>query len=242
MPSKIGENTPLANEAFRSEAVAHTEVIRSLAGRTRYLYELISGHVPVSADDQPASPRNPDGELGLNFSGPPWGSAKLVPIAWIGGLKDGGTGIHSGTRPLTSRLDPSGTLVEGVAPGNQYLLNNWKVRSRRYQPFDEAKEERNGTDRIPPYSRGALLLEGYSSTGTCDFAIRVRTDNGPWLEGASSYGVAPSTLVEFSTTSLWVPLNPNGASSVDIEITNTDSTATLHLTSLGIVQRVKRSH
>jgi hypothetical protein len=164
-----------------------------------------------------------------------------VPIAWIGGAKDLGAD-GSGTRPLTSRIDASGVLVEGVAAGDRYLLSNWRIRSRRYQPFDAAKEERNGTDRVPPYSRGGILLEGWSSSGTCDFDIRCRADDGPWLEAASSYTSTTPALTTFSMSTIYVPLNPNGSTLVDIEVTNTDSSATLHLTSLGIVQRVKRSH
>lgn len=236
MPTKIAENTWLPNTAFRSQAVAHTEVIRSLAGRTRYLYELLTGDAP---SDAPCTPVNPDGDLGINYSGPPWGSAMLTPIAWIDGTKIPGSASAIGVRSIVSKLE-AGTAVlqQGIAPEGRISIDHWHVRARPYAPIDEGK-----TGRIAPYSRGALLLEGWASAGTVPFTVRVKNGDGPWLEYShTGYTSTGPALIELAVSNIYVPLNPTGTNDITIEVLNDDLVDTLHITAIGIVQRAKRSH
>jgi hypothetical protein len=80
----------LTDSFFRSEAQGLAEFERSIAGRARIAYELASGQNPFP-NEPPATPLNPCGELGVNLSGPPWGSCVLHPVAVCGGMDTSST-------------------------------------------------------------------------------------------------------------------------------------------------------
>lgn len=229
MPAYLGDRLFLDDGAFCGEAKAHATVIRSLAGRTRYLYELVSGTTMLNSEPL-VSPPNPEGEVGINLSGPPWGSALIHPIAWIGGRKDPGTTVMAGPRPLTR---------DGIPALQSWSLGPWIVKSRRYQPLGSASD---GGDKAP-YSRARLHFRGWASSGTVAGAVSVwsgRKTESNERTGTISYSSTTEAITSSST--VWIDLDPSGKTKVWITIGNTDATDTLHITSLMAYQAVKRSH
>lgn len=241
MPIYVNDFAFFEDSVFQSEAKAHAEVIKSLAGRARHLYELATGQNPLSGADPPCTPVNPDGELGVNLSGPPWGSAILHPIAWIGGIKADIPNVV-GSRPLTSMANADGSVTTGLPPANPTrTIRNWSVRSRRYTPLDVEQ------GLISPYSRGYLAIRGWASAGTVEARIRV------WQTGNDDN--KRTDTVEFSSTTeamrsptsspaldLYVDLAADGRNEINVEIRNNDTTDTLHISSIAILQVAKRSH
>ena len=84
MTVKYGSSIPLTDNQACSLAPARAEVIQSLTGNTAQLYELATGS---KAGDRAVTPLNPQGELGVDLSGPPWGSCLLTPIWTMSGKK-----------------------------------------------------------------------------------------------------------------------------------------------------------
>lgn len=232
MPEFIGEDSWLPPAQFRSQAPAHTSVLRSLAGRVRYLYELISGEVPSTAADMPCTPLNPDGEIGINKSGPPWGSALLHPIAWIGGHKTIASSSVIGARALTSIVNADGTVTDGIAPGATFSIKDWMVHTRRYAPIPGA-----------PYSKGQIMVRGYSSAASqVDFRIRARRSGESWITHDDSFAGTAAEDILFDVADVHVPFDPLGRQAIDIEVINTDTTQSLNLVCISILQAVKRNH
>jgi len=80
--TRIVSSEPLTNAEATSWAPAVSRrLATSLAGRPRYLLELLRGD-GAGFDGDVGTPLNPQGQLGVDRSGPPWGDAHLHPM-WI---------------------------------------------------------------------------------------------------------------------------------------------------------------
>ena len=138
--SRIYSTTPLTAPEVAAHAAARIEVPQSLAGRARYLWEMATGASAVDSE-QAQVPVNPQGLLGFDMSGPPFGPCLLLPVAWWEG--------RSGA---------------GVQPTNQWssigsaeAIVDWRIRNR---PHVER------LDGLAPLQQLALLWRATASAGT----------------------------------------------------------------------------
>lgn len=234
MARRFGSWQFLTDDECRSEAFGVAKIIRSLVGRAAYLYELASG---LPAGDTHVTPQNPQGQHGLDLSGPPWGSAIRHPIAWMIGKK-----------PSTSTAYGQPCVI-GVSSAAPAVLGPWSIWVR---PF-----ERLPAGSIAPYSLGQLRMRAHNSgagTSNIDIAIENLTmqdlhehpDTGTYgstgsyastSEGSFTWDASPYTG---NNDPALIPLVPGWN---DLLLTFTsDSTNTTYIEGLVINQIQKRSH
>lgn len=80
--TRVISSEPLTDAEATSWAPAVSQrLATSLAGRARYLLELLRGD-GAGFDGDVGTPLNPQGQLGVDRSGPPWGSAHQHPM-WL---------------------------------------------------------------------------------------------------------------------------------------------------------------
>lgn len=221
---RVVSSEPLATSQVKSLAPAAYEIARSMAGRVRYLYELATGASAVVGDGG-ATPLNPQGRLGIDHSGPPWGAAFQHPLWVIEGLP-----------PIAA----SSTEVFGESPILKLATQNQTLRllARFYvRPFQPTA--------LAPYSRGYLTLSatrvGGAGTATADVKIYDSNTADP------AVGVRSSTLTCTSSTvasniaaEIYTQLEPGYCERL-IEVKLTSSTA-MQIEYGSINQIVRRSH
>lgn len=169
--SKIGRLLGLADSQVRSEALGKVEVIQGLAGNARWLYELATGAVP--GDGQPATPPNPQGLVGCDLSGPPWGSALWHPVAWWGG-------ISAAAGNVTCRGHLVGDISSDRGQSKTIVGRIWQ---RPFAPLPSGS--------IPPYSRALLSLRAYRYSGAGDITLTVEV----WTNNPDGDGVTSTTCL-----------------------------------------------
>lgn len=133
---KYGSNDPLTVDQTASLATASANVIRSIVGRTRYLYELVSGE-SGDDDDPPVTPRNPSGGIGVNLSGPPWGAAVRHTVWMTGGIVDSTTTAVT-PPPIVRLVESSDAQINTfylVADVYMRNFDQWAMSSDRAAPY-----------------------------------------------------------------------------------------------------------
>lgn len=218
MPSHVEDRSVLRDTETRSLAPAYADVIKSLGGRVKFLAEMAAG--ASSFNGEPAScPRNPQGLLGADFSGPPFGSAWRTPLFWIGGITTDVVGDWQGQRQVAT--------VTSTSPLNLPI----HFYNRPFASFERA-----------PHSRCYLTMRNFKATATnANITIRLGYathggDNDPAMEANAT--VSSATEVNSDPTSIWWNITP-GRVALRLQIT-TDHDVTI--TSIAGYQRVKRSH
>jgi hypothetical protein len=197
------------------------EVIKSLAGRTLLMHELVTGH-RATEEEPPHSVTNPRGLTGIDKSGPPWGSCWRHPLATFGGSVDSPT-LYAGFRPLLTlqSASASSTLSQSSFDFRVYV-----------RPHDG----RLGA----PYSRGYPLLR-FVNTVSASPSIAVVCAIG---------GDARATTVTTSPTLAIQERAPNtywdlvsGWNSLRLTLAVSPGITTpIHLLGLSINNIAKRSH
>ena len=150
MARLFGGLYPLRDADVDNDSPALAELARGIVGNIAYAWELATGR---PAGDEPVSPPNPQGELGVDLSGPPWGPAILHPIAAIGG---GGTdaGTVHGQRIIGYADDDSGVHVR------------WRVWVRPHARIPNA-----------PYSRAYPRVRASSASASGTLYLRMYADD-----------------------------------------------------------------
>lgn len=214
--TRIVSSSPVTYLQLRTHAPAVASIAESLAGRVRYLYELAAG-VPAVPDDGVVTPLNPQGRVGVDRSGPPWGDALQHPI-WIWEGTPASTSIY-GEKPIAS-LSTSGSKAS--------------VRARMIvRPFQLGP--------LVPYSLGQLTVRGLRTAGAGTATATIRTYAGTVAEDparTATLTMASSTVL--SSTTVLIPLVPGYVERL-IEIEATASVA-FAVTHMSISQIVRRSH
>lgn len=82
MSRRVISSVFLREEAARAHAGAYSETAISVVGRARLAWELAHGESGVPGEPA-GSPLNPQGLVGVDMSGPPWGPALRLPVAQI---------------------------------------------------------------------------------------------------------------------------------------------------------------
>lgn len=224
--SQVGRDVWLTDAQVRNHARARVEVIQALAGRARILWELATGNVPV--DGPPASGYNPQGLVGCDLSGPPWGSIHRHVIATMGGIKPDSATFSS--RPATYF-----PLTGLSAPHLRSVT--WRVWNRPFETLPETG--------VAPLSRARLLVSGYSSSATNPtITVYGRTNDERASEAMSESFTQTTGATEESftlTSSFFLRLKP-GANTIILTFASDTSSATYTITKLMLYHGVKRSH
>ena len=217
--SRISSSEPLADREVRSLAPAVSRrLATSLAGRGRYLLELLRGDTAGFADEG-ATPLNPQGQRGIDRSGPPWGDAHLHPI-WV-------------TEYTV------GTDVEGEVP-TATLTTVGQIASitARFfvRPFYVSP--------LAPYSRGYFRGLGTRLTaGTAGATVRVYGPDG--LAGSFTSATLSTTgTAQFGTGAYAAELRPGwNERLIEIELTSLSGGATgMDIGPCSLNQVVRRTH
>lgn len=216
---RYGASNALQNADTESLAPARAEIVRSIVGRTRWLYEMASGASAVSGDEAVA-PRNRQGTIGVDFSGPPFGPAMRHPIWWMGRVANG------------SSWNTPGTAVAVTAGG---AISNAIVNARFFvRPFAEWAY----TGIVSPYSRaqGVIRLDASAGTPVCSIACRL-SPGGPLYRLVQI--TTSTTDTRYAPSDFIVPIKP-GWNDLEFEIYNEDS-GTITVTGFSLNQTGKVS-
>jgi hypothetical protein len=228
---KIVSSEWLTQAQVKGTAPAKAQIAASLAGRVRYLYELATGE-PFFVDG-PATPLNPQGALGIDHSGPPWGNAFQHPI-WTADGHLGGSADIYGESVVVSV--PSSSTVTIIA--------RFVVRPFQFSP-------------LVPYSRARLAAVGRTAGGaavttSATFAVYdgVGTNSASRTTTMTSTAGAIAGLAGNAYTNIeWIKRRdpePTEARWVTlerrIEITETSGNGSIDIIAMSLNQTVRRGH
>jgi hypothetical protein len=220
---RVVSHEPLTDAECRSLAPARAKRLAySLSGRARYLVEMLKGEPAV--DDGGATPLNPQGRMGVDRSGPPWGDAHLHPM-WSYGVTANYVGAL--VYPGITGANRQALYIDGGVGTIRRIVARFYVRPHYVQPG-------------APYTRAYLRGVGTSDdlVTTSSATIRVYGpdgDSGP----STSATVSTTTSADFSTGA-WCPVSP-GYNERIIEIEQT-STNGIYIGPLSLNQVVRRGH
>jgi hypothetical protein len=200
----------LADEDVKSNANAVHRIARSLGGRMRLLWELTTGQSP---DGSPASGLNPDGGVGANRSGYPWGPAFQHPV-WVG----------AGVR---AQADVQGDRNFVDIGATNDVLFRIKVICR---PFFQR--------RSTPYSRAYFrCVASRSTSGTPSTTVSLTSAAGITRSATvAPSGVTPATF----SPDLYVDIVP-GINKIDLRFSKSSGNA-IQIVSCSLNQIVERTH
>lgn len=214
---RIVSTEPLTDAECRSMAPARARrLATSIAGRARALYELALG--TPAYDDGGATPLNPQGSLGVDRSGPPWGDAHLHPV-WV----------YAVTFNVVTPIYPAIRAIE-VNGGIGHIV---RLRARWWcRPFQMAP----GVPYSRAYLRGMISRKGGSGTATA--TVRVYGPSGD--SGPSTSTTGSTTGSDALGTAAWTPMVPGWNERI-IEIEQTSTTGS-YIGPLSLNQIARRSH
>ena len=193
IPLRISEVTTLAPVRARNLGL-------SLAGRARLLYELATGS--DAAGDGGASPLNPQGRLGADLSGPPFGPCLQVPLCVVPGTRD--ENHVDGEEPIHN-FDVNGEVFN-------FVMRVW------VRPFVSAL----GNE---PLTRGYLALSYNNPTGAGTATATAEIANLSIEDGfrrPMSASLSSTSTTASKNEDLWVPLRP-GVNLVQLTVRHTSS-------------------
>lgn len=223
MSSIVASTRYLPDSSVRSHAPARAEIVQALAGKARVLAELATG-APVADGEGLATALNPQGLIGIDFSGPPWGSALRCGVALMDGV----------VSAMPSLVQPPTRYA--IASGQRRTVGRWRVVNRQYAALPSPS--------IAPHSRARIMLGLYRSSGTGTITATVTARNH-WLaqDGTTSSDVA--TVASIAAADIYdggfIRLRP-GANEISIEITHDDASKVLEVFSIGLIVDEKRSY
>jgi hypothetical protein len=219
--TRVVSHEPLTDAECRSLAPARAKRLAySLSGRARYLYEMLTGEPAV--DDGGATPLNPQGRMGVDRSGPPWGDAHLHPMWTYAAAGFGGVvyPVIGGTHQMF--IEMSG----GQGTFRRITARFW-VRPHYGAP---------GMPYTRAYLRGLVTRKGASGTAT--ITVRVYGPDGE--SGPSTSATGSTTSTDAISLDAWCPVTPGWNERI-IEIEQT-STVGCYVGPISLNQVVRRRH
>ena len=208
---------PMTDAECRTLAPARARrLATSIAGRARALYELASG--AAGATDGGGTPLNPQGRLGVDRSGPPWGDAHTHPM-WSTEFLEATAGV-AGDPQYLSTLTVQGQVYR--VPTLLYV--------RPFRSYEGA-----------PYSRGRvqIILERIGGAGTATVVVRVNADGE--RPRSATRSVSASGLFILAATPPFVDLSPAQVQNLSVEVELT-STVGMSVVGASISQTARRRH
>ncbi len=225
MAYPVGDSRLLTLVETMSEAFGLAAVISALAGGAAALHELAAG-CPLFDGDGAVTPRNPQGQLGVDLSGPPWGSAIRHPIAWFGSLK----------RNTTRGYGHAAAV--GFAADDPGIVDGWIFWNR---PYDQLPID-GSLFVAAPYSMGEIDIRAHlASAGSVDCTLKATQ---LWSQAEENETTAAFTVTSTSegnfTAVAFVPLLP-GINCVQLKFESADAIRA-YVDCCVINQVVKRTH
>lgn len=218
--TRITSSEPLTDAETRSLAPAVSRrLATSLAGRARYLLELLRGDTAGFADDG-GTPLNPQGQRGIDRSGPPWGDAHTHPL-WV-----------TEYAPATAVVGEAPTVTLTTVGQIETVAAKFFVR-----PFYRAP--------LAPYSRAYFRGLGTALTsGTAGATVRVYGPDGLSGSARSATVSATTTSTTWGTGAYAAELTPGlNVRIIQFELTSLASGATgLQVGPCSLNQVVRRTH
>lgn len=225
MTSKVASGDSLPDDVFRSQKSADPRVIRSLAGRTRIRYERATGRNPVLGEP-PASGLNPQGIVGHDHSGPPWGAAILHPVAWLVGIAPNSADIQSGY--FAAR--------DAIVDDSARALGPWVIWQRPHAPLP--------SPAIAPYSRLYLYVRAFTDAGTSDLTVALRSRqlfSAQSISRTSTMGTVSTTEGALFKEDAYVDMVP-GYNRIDLSLSGSHASNEITLVCAALCQIVKLTH
>lgn len=221
MPTRVSSGgLRLPGTRFQSRAPAYAETARSLAGRAAELYELASG-VSSAAGEPPITPLNPQGRIGWDLSGPPWGSALRHNVAWF-----------SGRSATANLIQPD----YDSTPGAFYNKNKPAIITL---VFWNRPHESLSPWAVAPHARLYWVLRTVRVTGADTPTATARTWNRGCGQspgtGQSETFTTTASESQVTSSSLWVAARP-GWNTVHLEVSLPTTSASTHWLTAGALQ------
>jgi hypothetical protein len=213
---RIVSTEPMTDSECRTLAPAVARrLATSLAGRARALYELASG--AAGADDGGGIPLNPQGRLGVDRSGPPWGDAHTHPL-WSTEFLETTAGVAG---------DPC--YLASLTVQNQVYQVPTSLYVRPFRDYEGA-----------PYSRGEvqIVLERIGGAGTATVQVRVHAEGERYRGTTRSVSVTGLVVL---TTAPFATLSPAQVQSLRVEVELT-TTVGMNVVGASISQTARRRH
>ena len=216
--SRLASSSSLQDSDTRSLAPARARVLQSIGGRILYIAELLQGRIPVSLGRQ-VTPSNPQGRIGIDHSGPPWGSAFRHPMMTMGGCIEDVSGDAVGQR-----------IVGTFSQGNPLI-----IPIRLYvRPF--------ASSAGAPYSRAYVTarVARVSGSGSVDFDVTCRRASGgpPPMIGSTS--VSTTTPTHSGSGNAYFAVT-SGHNDLELEFSSASATELL-VEQFQVWQSTQRSH
>jgi hypothetical protein len=200
----------------RTYAPAYASIVESLAGRVRYLYELATGQAAIPTDGV-VTPLNPQGRVGIDRSGPPWGDALFHPL-WI----------YEGT-PVSSTIYGERAIASLSGTGDRARV----IAQLQVRPFQDRP--------LAPYSLGELTIFGIRTGGASNAVATISTYPDKYDTGsARTTTLTMSSTTAMASAQVMIPLSPGYCERL-ITIESTASPA-FSITHMAISQIKRRSH
>lgn len=209
-----GGVAPADDLGVATNAEARASTVRMIAGLSRYTYEMLTGRAATNGEPR-CIPKNPQGEYGIDLSGPPYGSAVLHPLWTMGGMVASADVVGEKTCAIiTSTASKAFAAKFWVRPFCQYAS--------------------------APYSRGY-----FAGLGACTaltnraFTVKLFTTGNGAAFRTQSYTAATTADQAFDVGGAWVDLVPGWNS---VTILCETASAGVSISGMSINQIVKRRH
>jgi hypothetical protein len=221
--TRVVSHEPLTDAECRSLAPARAKRLAySLSGRARYLYEMLTGEPAV--DDGGATPLNPQGRMGIDRSGPPWGDAHLHPM-WT---------YAATVSTVLAYVYPAANVTHQRVIEMSSGVDSFKRITARFwvRPHYAAPSM--------PYTRAYLRARAtrIGGSGTATATIRVYGPEGD--SGPSTSATVSTTGAASFSLGAWCPVSPGWNERI-IEIEQTSSTG-CYIGPISLNQVVRRTH
>lgn len=163
MVARVGDKIWLTDAQAGSLADARNEIARALVGKARILNELVAG-VSMVPGEPAVIGLNPQGLVGLDMSGPPWGSTWRHPVCWAGGRGTDVSGVQA----------PARHIAISVTTPLSVRLGPWPVWIRPH--------ERLPSPSVAPYSDLVLAYRARMLSGTGTISVVMRASSKRSME------------------------------------------------------------
>lgn len=218
----------LTDAEVRSQAPARREIPDAMAGRAKIVLELVEGR---ARGDSRATPLNPQGKVGADLSGPPWGSALRQPIAWCSGRK-------ADTASVVDHDPLIGTVAKNTAGITvPKTIGPWMIWVR---PFEQLHPPQHA-----PFSRGYVVIRAH---GTASENVSLKTKFWNLTRGEDPADTPADTQTLAMTVNethydldYFVNLLPGLNVIRGVFVVETDNKQ-ISINSICLHQKVKRSH
>lgn len=213
--SRVGSRVWLKDAQACNLAHGRAELIQALVGRARALNELVDGQPAVSGEAS-CLPPNPQGLVGIDHSGPPWGSVWRQPVAWLGGRGTDATDWQGpdDTTPIVH--------VSSRAPA----ALKWNIWLRPHEVLPQGY--------IAPYGLLQMRLRARVRSATATLTVKGKVDDGPLTTLSSSLALTTTMTNMTPATSLAFPGGGGRFYLVHLEFSTSAGTAEVECLSLNV--------